>query len=449
MPPGRLLGTTTADPYYRQNQLQQLGQVFGLVAQKMDQRREKKALRDQAELERFFAATAKMPELAETWGQDLKRRMGTSNPEVIPIVDAFAQRRQRQRESEEAVQAYDAQLQGMEQTYQQKSSAAANLPDTLPGTPYPNLDKVVAQGEVQQMQPAMFPLLAAQNLPPAQRRAAQVAMKASGQQMPEAFDPFADLPGEAKGLLAGQMGLLQGEPLQALRYGAGFEQTPATQAYQEFQVEDREDRQAAQVEDRTADARVAIEKEATRHANRITEITTAGRYKGRSGGGRAGSREDEDEGFYPEDVEDDGVEPKRAGSDKRKTLSTEIVDMSKAAVEAYDQDFKVGMEGLDSREKARVKGTFLKERGKRPQVVNPVHARAMEREIRRLVDEKVISTRDEVDQASLAMTSLYTAATSKGMTPTQALAVALGQAPLERKSQLQAPPAGALAWPPR
>jgi hypothetical protein len=431
MPPGRLLGTTTADPYYRQNQLQQLGQVFGLVAQKMDQRREKKALRDQAELERFFAATAKMPELAETWGQDLKRRLGTSNPEVVPIVDAFAQRRQRQRESEEAVQAYDTQLQGLEQSYQQKSSAAGNMPDTLPGTPYPNLDKVIAQGEVQQMQPAMFPLLAAQNLPPAQRRAAQVAMKASGQQMPEAFDPFADLPGEAKGLLAGQMGLLQGEPLQALRYGAGFEQTPATQAYQDFQVEDREDRQAAQVEDREADARVAIEKEATRHANRLTEIANSRRVRTAGGGGGGDDEEEDETGLLPEEK-----------PSKRKPIYQEISAMSKDAVEAYDADMKAAVQGAPNPGKA--KQAYLQERGKRPQTIPPPIARQMESYIKRLHDEGQLTTRDEVDQAALAMTSLYTAATSKGMTPTQALAVALGQAPLERKSQLQAPPPGAL-----
>jgi hypothetical protein len=434
MPPGRLLGTTTADPYYRQNQLQQLGQVFGLVAQKMDQRREKKALRDQAELERFFAATAKMPELAETWGQDIKRRLGTSNPEVIPIVDAFAQRRQRQRESEEAVQAYDAQLQGLEQSYRQKSSAAANLPDTLPGTPYPNLDKVIAQGEVDQINPALLPLTAAQNLSPTQRRAAQVAMKAMGQEMPEQFDPFADLPGEAKGLLAGQMGLLQGEPLQALRYGAGFEQTPAAQAYQDFQVEDREDRQAAQVEDRTADARAAIEKEATRPAHRLTEIGASKRAK--AAGGRGREEEADDTGLIPEE--------KPA---KRKPIYQEISAMSKDAVEAYDADMKAAVQGAPNPGKA--KQAYLQERGKRPQTIPPPIARQMESYIKRLHDEGQLTTRDEVDQAALAMTSLYTAATSKGMTPTQALAVALGQAPLERRSQLQAPPPGALAWPPR
>lgn len=446
MPPGQLLGTSTPDPYYRMNQLQQLGGVFAIVRAKMEERKAKKEREQLEELNRFFGAASKMPELAETWGQDLKRRYGQQSPEVTAVVDAFAQRRQRAQEAEAAASAYDQQLQALEQGYQQKQAAAAAQPDTLPGTPYPNLDKVIAQGEVDQVNPALLSAIAAQNLPPAQRRAAQVALKAQGIEMPSQFSPFDDLPAEAKGLLAGQMGLLKGEPLQALRYGAGFEQTPAAKGYQQFQAEDREDRQAALTEDRGEDARIAVEKEATRHAHRIREISLSGSFRGR---GRAGSREEEDEGFYPEDVEDDNVEPRRVGAAKGKTLATEISEMSKTAVEAYDADFKSAMEGVDGLKKGKAKADFLKERGKRPQPAPPAMARAMEREIRRLASEGQLTTRDEIDQAALAMASLYAAATSKGMSPSQALRVALGQEPLKRESQLQAPPPGALVTNPR
>jgi hypothetical protein len=449
MPPGRLLGTSTPDPYYRFNQLQGLGNAFAIAAQKMDERRARKQQREQQELERFFEAATRMPELAETWGADLKRRLGATNPEVVPIVDALAQRRQRAKEAEQAVSAYDQQLQGLEQGYQAKTAALSQMSDTLPGTPYPNIDKVIQGGEVAQLNPSLFPVMAAQNLPPTQRRAAQVALKAQGVEMPSQFSPFDDLPAEAKGLLAGQMGLLQGEPLQAIRYGAGFEQTPAAKEYQQFAIEDREDRQAAQVEDRGADVQSAIEKEATRHAHRMQEIAASKRARA-AGGGRTGSREEEDEGFYPEDVEDDSVEPRRTGAAKNRTLSTEIQEMTKTAVEAYDADFKTEMEGLGTtREKGKKKQEFLKERGRRPSQAPPAMARAMEREIRRLTEDGTLTTRDEVDQAALAMASLYAAATSKGLTPSQALAVALGKEPLQRKSQLQASPPGALQWPKR
>lgn len=431
MPPGRLLGTSTPDPYYRFNQLQSLGNAFAIAAQKMEERRAKKQLREQQELERFFEAATRMPELADTWGQDLKRRLGSSNPEVVPIVDALAQRRQRAREAEQAVSAYDQQLQSLEQGYQQKTAAVSQMPDTLPGTPYPNLDKVIQGGEVAQVNPALFPTMAAQNLPPTQRRAAQVALKAQGIELPSQFSPFDDLPAEAKGLLAGQMGLLKGEPLQALRYGAGFEQTPAAKEYQQFAIDDREDRQAAQVEDRNEDARIAVEREAARHANRIQEIAASKRGRA-AGGGR-------------ERVEEDPGSPLPAPEkpSKRKQLYAEISDLTKDAVAAYDADFRAAMSG-ETLNKGKAKEAFLRERGRRPSQAPPAMARAMEREIRRLTEDGTLTTRDEVDQAALAMASLYAAATSKGMSPTQALAVALGREPLQRKSQLQAPPPGAL-----
>ncbi len=436
MPPGRLLGTSPTDPYYRFNQLQGLGNAFAIAAQKMDERKAKKQQREQQELERFFEAATRMPELADTWGQDIKRRMGATNPEVVPIVDALSQRRKRAQEAEQAVQAYDQQLQGLEQGYQAKTSALSQMPDTFPGTPYPNLDKVIQQGEVAQVNPSLFPVMAAQNLPPTQRRAAQVALKAQGVELPSQFSPFDDLPGEAKGLLAGQMGLLQGEPLQALRYGAGLEQTPAAEAYQEFAIDDREDRQQAQVEDRDEDARIAVDKEAARHANRIQEIRLSGSLRGRGGAAR---KEEEDP---------NSPLPAPEKPSKRKQLSAEISEMTKDAVTAYDADFRATMSG-ETFNKGKAKEAFLKERGKRPQVAPPAIARQMEAEIRRLTEDGTLTTRDEVDQAALAMASLYAAATSKGMSPSRALAVALGREPLKRESQLQAPPAGALVWPKR
>jgi hypothetical protein len=436
MPPGRLLGTSPTDPYYRFNQLQGLGNAFAIAAQKMDERKARKQQREQQELERFFEAATRMPELADTWGQDIKRRMGATNPEVVPIVDALAQRRKRAQEAEQAVVAYDQQLQDLEQGYQQKTAGISQMPDTFPGTPYPNLDKVIQQGEVAQVNPSLFPVMAAQNLPPTQRRAAQVALKAQGVELPSQFSPFDDLPAESKGLLAGQMGLLQGEPLQALRYGAGFEQTPAAEAYQEFAIDDREDRQQAQVEDRNEDARIAVDKEAARHANRIQEIRLSGSLRGRGGAARK--------------AEEDPNSPLPAPEkpSKRKQLSAEISEMTKDAVTAYDADFRATMSG-ETLNKGKAKEAFLRERGKRPQVAPPAIARQMEAEIRRLTEDGTLTTRDEVDQAALAMASLYAAATSKGMSPSQALAVALGREPLKRESQLQAPPQGALVWPRR
>lgn len=418
----------------------------------MQERKAKKERDKQDELERFFNAATHMPELADTWGADLKRRYGASSPEIIPIVDALAQRQQRARDAQGAVNAYDQQLDSMERSYQSKSAAVGQMPDTYPDTPYPNLDKVIAQGELDQLNPSLFPVMAAQQLPSAQRRAAQVALKAQGVELPGQFSPFDDLPAESKGLLAGQMGLLSGEPLDALRYGAGFEQTPAARGYQQFVAEDREDRQASDEARAAASNQSLIEKEAARHANRMAEIA-ANKRRGSAGGGggsrAAGSREQEDDGFYPDDVPDDDVEPRRVGAAKGRTLSTEITELTKDAVGAYDADFKMEMEGLDTRAKGKRKAEFLKDRGRRPQTAPPAHARAMEREIRRLVDSGQLTSRDEVDQAAMAMAALYAAATSKGFSPSEALAVALGKQPLKRQSQLQSPPAGALVTNPR
>jgi hypothetical protein len=276
-----------SDPNYRQDQVAQLGAVLARLGQRVREAKERKRQEEQQSLDFFLRASQQYPEIATSaYAAQMRDKWGKSNPEVVAVLDVLAQREGLRKTSEGAYEKYLRTLGETEAAYDQKE-ALAQGPDTLfaPLTGWgmpmqlPNLPALEARQAIEQIPRGALPLAAAQKLTPRERAAARAEAKRRGDPMASEFDPFQDLDAKAKGVLAGQMGLIEGDTARATRYIAELESSQADVEYRDWaaeQAETKAGRDEAGQEfsraERLEKQRHAIEQEGRRHANRMKEI---------------------------------------------------------------------------------------------------------------------------------------------------------------------------------
>jgi hypothetical protein len=182
---------------------------------------------------------AKYPEIAAAEGPAIKAKYGGKYPQLGPLVDVLSNKQKEAASILAAGDRFFAAQQEMESRYAADHQAVDALPDEVqvpmpsfaPGggvggmmIPFPNPDKVTRKAALDQVQPALFPLLAAQTLSPAERHRARLA----GAITQAEFDPFGDdMPVDQRSALAAALGWLTGDAATAARTGVELESSRA------------------------------------------------------------------------------------------------------------------------------------------------------------------------------------------------------------------------------
>jgi hypothetical protein len=426
---------------------EQAGQALRMFVDSLHQRRAEKEARDQQEIASAFEAIQSMPELADTLGADLARRHGQKHPEIGPILAAIRDRYRLQQEVPAAGKRFEDLWGQKEADYAAQNERVARMPDTLeapaPFDPFaigpllqapqhapllgaanptiqlPNPDKAAAQRALSQVRPELFPRDAWQGLTPHERLAALPYLKNKGYQLPEQtlFDPFGHLSEKSRGMLAVEEGLIPAESktAQIIRGEGGLELTPEEKAKQDFEVQERMGREAAQKTQREEIDRLA--KERLRFADDLRAAADRRNL--------AGQKEliDYRTSKRPtRDKEDAGVPWKAVVSD------------SKAAVDDWDERHKTALSGLEGSERKKAEDAFLKANGRRPTAIGEVAARRIARTVR----ERKLTGAD-ADEAIVSMSSAYMVERAKGTPDAAAIKKAVGTVP---QPQVKPPPPG-------
>lgn len=440
--------STSADPDFYTRKLQMLGGTIESLRQRSEERRQRREQMDRAEVQRFLSAAEGMPELAGTWGQEIKKKYGAKYPEVGPIVDAISKRGELPAMVESAGNDFATRVDALEQQRTQREQQIAQMPDALPifnplammggqiqpVTEIPNEEKQRAFAEHKSVDPSFIPFMAAQEMPYARRLAAGTWAKQRGGSIPapSGFDPFGDdMPDDLKSVLAAQKGILTGETAEASRTRAGLKQSQKRLQEQGYQKGEREAKAEFSEEQRLAreanmegiaNRRLKLEKERIEYQHRLATAREDRAFSHQSSlisQRQAGETGDE--------------------SDPAKGLAKILVDDSSAAQKAYDKEMNQAFAGLITPASIdAAKRKFVEEHGERPRAVSRIQARKIERSIRDRVEAGEIGE-DEVEDAASNAAATYMAVTGRGFSPEEAIDMALGEkeipdtTPRERK----------------
>jgi hypothetical protein len=416
-----LLGTTTSDPDFYSRKIGALGDTMRGFIGVMEQRKAKKQEKQKQEIETFLAAASANPELASTWGQDLKTRLGKDNPELAPLVDLLANRHQKLAEVDQAGQAWTGGWDKIDQDYRAKQAAAQAMPDQMAiPNPFggifaeiPNPQKQTAQQELAARDPQQFGLEALGQLTPSQRLAAQVWAKSKGYEMPKApsqFDPYGDdLPEWARMGYAVQQGKVGGELADAWRYDRELQSSPADQEYRQFQEN------TATVKDKNE--RERLTQQHNQNLEKLTETERLAKLRQeRHFSGMAGlenlraSNNPRAAAAAPSDIGG-------KGGINWKSFQAE----HKAVVEDFDSRRRthLGLEA-DATKKDRANEEFVKNNGRRPAPLTESYARRMQKTLKEKVAAGEVSEADATAEMS-RMVQEWTSLTSHGATPEAAI----------------------------
>lgn len=275
-----VLATGTSDPDFYQRKLALARQSLASMAEGYRRRQAEAEERELREIEMFKSAVQAMPELAHTWGQELKKKYGDRYG-VGPTVDVLTQRDRLRTGVESAGREFYNTWDQMAQEYQARQQRVQGQPDYLPSMlgPVPNFGKAMEQRELGKIDPTRMAQAAAAALPPSKRAAALAwAKQEYGQEIPDysTANMFQVLPKDQAALYAldqfPQMDQT-GEIRNSLRYGLELEQSPQRlqeQGFQRDQAGAAREAETAQIGTRDANAR-ALEDLKYRHSlDRIT-----------------------------------------------------------------------------------------------------------------------------------------------------------------------------------
>jgi hypothetical protein len=183
------------DPDYRRESVYHFGNALNLFAQEIQQRQSQQQLLAQNEAQRFFREAQLDPSLADTWGPDMVRRIGTQVPEAQYLVQAIQQRSQQAQQIRGGWDAFVAASDQAKGHIADLQTAANLLPDSynvpsqfpesqgLPAA-VPNLDKQALLQKIQGIQAVGVPRTAMNSLTTQQEANARLYV--------ESLDPKGD-----------------------------------------------------------------------------------------------------------------------------------------------------------------------------------------------------------------------------------------------------------------
>lgn len=411
---------TSVDPNWERNKIQQTGEALSMVLNRLDQRREQKKAEELQEIDRFFKAAQAAPEVATTWGNQIKSKYGAKHPGVSEMVDVLQKRYdmadQVRKQQEAGKNAWMTNWNTLNQGYQQQTAETAALPDQAPqvGAQMPgsgfgppgigalpvfggNEYKEEAQRALKKVDPRYFSRKALEQLPPELQVAAADYLKSGTSFEPPTpmtiFDPYKNLPQEQQALYAGQEGFTSPESYQASRVKLGLEQSPSRKAFEKFSVEEREDRQTYETESREDD-------QAWRDSDREkrnTQMRSRLSYQDSLSRARESRRFANEKGLIDHRASKNGDGGAAVSWDS-------LVSDSKQAQKDWDVRLKQAVQGLDGTAKTKAKIQFMQQNGQRPKPLLETQARRMARELNTAVTEGSLSI-DEAEDEALDMTS--------------------------------------------
>lgn len=401
---------TSQDPNYYHNQAARTGEALGMILARLEQRREQKKQEELQQIDRFFKVAENYPEVAATWGQDIKRKYGNKHPGVNEMVDVLQHRytladamKQRQEVAKNSwLQNWDALNadygQQTQQAAQMPEQAAVPFPDAGGWGPYPNYAKDEAEAALKKTDPRYFSRKALEQLPPELQVAASDFLKTgTAFELPPAatiFDPYKNLPTEQQALHAGLTGQTSPEQLEAARVKLGMKKSPSRAEFEKFQVEDREDRQAFDEAASEADRSWRDTDRDTRYRQSRERIG----YQDALARAREARRVGNEKGLI------DYRASKKVGEGDSVDWDSLVKD-SKSAQKDWDVRLKQSLQGIrDAKKRQAARAEFEKQAGPRPQMLSETQARRMARELNMRVKEGDL-TLDEAEDEALEMTS--------------------------------------------
>lgn len=419
-------------PGFQQDSAARIGSALAGIGDSFRRRKEEREQKELEEIDRFFKAAAQAPDLAATWGQDIKRKYGDKYSGVAPMVDLLARRyevadkiRQQQQGGQEA---WLQQWNQLNQGFQQQGQQIQQMPDAFPppvagSSPFsvmpemPNIEKMQAQEEYGKTDPRYFARKALEQLSPEQQFYGSQAIGMNKDfAMPApmtVFDPYKNLPQEQQALHAGLQGLLSPEQLTASRGKLGLVQTPARQAFQKHETAEREARETHDTTEAEAD-RVWRDKD---REIRDRQMRARMALQDSLSRAREARRVNNEKGLidYRSEKEGGGVAISWKG----------LVEDSKSAARDYDADLKEAMKGPDgkalpTKEAIIAKKDFLNERGSRPRVLSDAVARRIANSLTADIKAGELDPEEAIEEAyDIAADSMVPRSGSASLTKTR------------------------------
>ncbi len=424
---GNVIGVSYDSPNWYSQKANQLGSTIASVRARWAENRERERAREVAEIERFFQAASGMPQLASTWGEEIKTKYGDRHPGVAEMVDEIRNRYEIVAGAKTAwTDQWSALQSGHEARGQEIAAMPAQMPPVVPGgggpgMPFaiPNMGRPAAAAEHAKVQPDYFPRQALQMLPPAQQLEVNRLIKEQQFDVPDAmrvFDVNRDAPAEIKTLAAAESGLLgpwEGPVAQASRIGVGLEQKPSTLQQQGYWTSERAAREEAQAEilDKTA----AKNREAAEHRHGLQ--VSRMKLQDSLARSRETNRFSHEIGLIDHRKSAPGD-----GDGKAPRISAELlVRDSRSAVKDFDDGLKAATKGLTGRQIVAAKAAYLRQYGgRRPMALNHGQARILAGEINARVERGELDP-EEAEQAAIRASADAMVRMSKGEGPVQAV----------------------------
>lgn len=417
LPGGATLLASYADPDWKSDKINRLGQAVAGAFSSYQARKEQERQREMEEIQNFLSLAQQYPELATSQGGEFKAKYGERYPLVGGMVDVLGNKASEAAAVRAAGEKWLATQQQMESGYAQRQQAVAALPDQVPAPGFewlppevtsqvpvpmvPNPAKQQAAAAVAGINPAMAPLLAAQQLTPQERARARLWAQANKIPMPTEFDAFDDLSPEGRAVLAQQMGLLTGVAGDWALAQGEMTVSPADLAAREHSTGERVARQEYGTSERLAEQEFRqqtrtedVDQSAVEHARRL-EIE---RIRDQRSGRRA------------------------SGDGKGVQLWERALDESEALVGGWAAGLTAAKETAADKPKAAQ--SYMTTRGRRPAELTPAQARTIQRELAERVGDGVIDAA-EADTLMAEMVAEYTTWTGKGKPASEALNMAL------------------------
>jgi hypothetical protein len=422
-----IIGTSyEGGPDFYTRKAQQLGATIAGVRDRWAANREQERGRELAEIDRFFRAAQGMPQLATTWGEDIKARYGDKHPGVSEMIDEI---KNRYETVAGAKRAWTDAWSGLQADYANRGQEIAAMPQSMPpvipgGTGpsafplnVPNMGQVAAAQSHAQVQPGYFPRQAMQGLPPAQQLELNRLIQEEKFSIPDpmrVFDVNRDAPAEFKTLAAaesGQFGPPNSTLARAARIGFGLEQKPSVLQQQDYWMTERvareENKQAAIRQSAEANEKAAKQ----RHEQQVARI----KLQDSLARSRESNRFSHEKGLidYRKEASGDAGTPR---------ISAELLMRdSRSAVKDFDDGLRLVLKEKRGQELVLAKQAFLRSYGgRRPIPLSGAQARILAGEINsRVVDGSLPA--EEAEAAAIRASADAMSRMGRGEGPVQAV----------------------------